>query len=85
MRLRFARRWRRSVFLSTADLQRLTGKKRFTAQAKALEGLGIRYQLSGKGEPLVRIDQLDGTPKVARNQGPRWDRLNEASAPAPRR
>jgi hypothetical protein len=64
------------MFLIRADLHRLTGKQRFSAQRRALDRLGIRYTLAATGEPLVREESLDagGTPR--RNRGIRWDRLN---------
>jgi hypothetical protein len=66
------------MFLSPADLSRLTGRTRYAAQRRALDRLGIRYTLAATGEPLVREDALDGSGKPARNSGPRWDRLNAA-------
>lgn len=68
------------MFLTADDLQRLTGKKRFKAQRRALDRLRIPYRAAATGEPLVRAADLDGTPKSARNRGPRWDRLHVASA-----
>ena len=64
------------MFLPTETIVRLTGRKRFTAQRKVLDGLGIRYIVSGKGEPLVREEALDGKAPARRNRGPNWDRLN---------
>lgn len=66
------------VFLPPADVQRITGKVRYTAQRRALDRLGIPYTLADGGEPLVRQADLDGKPKPARNRGPRWDLLNSA-------
>jgi hypothetical protein len=63
------------MFLTPADLLRLTGKRRFTAQCRALDALGIAYRTAATGEPLVRAESLDATPKAARNGGPRWDRI----------
>lgn len=63
------------MFLTADELRRLTGKKRFTAQCRALDGLGIRYTKAATGEPLVRQDALDGKPEKGRNSGPRWDRI----------
>jgi Domain of unknown function (DUF4224) len=64
------------MFLSREDLHRLTGKHRFSAQRRALDGLGIRYTLAATGEPLVREESLDGAGTPRRNRGIRWDRLN---------
>jgi hypothetical protein len=66
------------MFLSAGDLERLTGRSRFAAQRRALDRLGIRYTVAATGEPLVRVVDLDGGSKAARNRGPRWERLNAA-------
>lgn len=64
------------MFLTSDELARLTGRVRYSAQRKALDGLGIRYVRAATGEPLVRADALDGRRASARNRGPRWERLN---------
>jgi len=64
------------TFLPQSDVVRLTKKRRFRAQCRALERLGYTYTLADDGEPLVRADALDGQGKAARNRGPRWDLLN---------
>jgi hypothetical protein len=61
------------MFLTVADLRRLTGRSRYSAQRRALDRLGIRYTTAATGEPLVRIEALDGKPAQARS--PRWDRI----------
>ena len=62
------------MFLTRADVQRLTGRSRFAAQRRALDRLGYRYTIAATGEPLVRAEALDSSSaKPAR--GPRWDRL----------
>lgn len=65
-----------SSFLTRADVERITGKVKFSAMRRVLQALGIRYTLAGTGEPLVRQDWLDATTKDARNRGPNWERLN---------
>ena len=66
------------MFLDAAELKRLTGKVRYTAQRRALDALGVRYTKAATGEPLVRQADLDGKAAAARNRGPRWDLLNSA-------
>ena len=61
------------TFLAPADVQRLTGRSRFSAQRRALDRLGIRYVTAATGEPLVRTESLDVKGEAAR--GPRWDRI----------
>lgn len=63
------------MFLTPAEVQRLTGRKRFAAQRRALDRLRITYTVAATGEPLVRPAALDGTAGRAQSRGPRWDRL----------
>lgn len=60
------------MFLPAEAVARLTKRKRFGAQRRALDAMGIRYTPAADGEPLVRQADLDGKPKPARNSGPRW-------------
>ena len=39
--------------LAKSDLERLTGKKRFRAQARALAQMGVRFILRPDGFPVV--------------------------------
>lgn len=71
-----------SAFLDAADVQRITGCVRYTAQRKKLAALGIAYIVAANGEPLVREATLDAKPRTARNSGPRWDRWNETAKSA---
>lgn len=62
------------VFLTAADVERLTGKVRFSAQRRALDALGIRYIKAATGEPLVREADL-GKEAAGKGRGPKWDRI----------
>ena len=62
------------MFLTPDELERLTGgRKRFSAQRRALDRMGIRYVTAANGEPLVRADALDAKPRAAQRSGPRWE------------
>lgn len=63
------------MFLPRADLIRLTGRKRFSAQRRALDALGIRYTLAATGEPLVREDQIASPGTGGKQRGPNWSRI----------
>lgn len=63
------------MFLSAADVQRLTGKIRFSAQQRALERLGIPFTIAATGEPMVRETALDAKPGQKQSRGHRWDRI----------
>lgn len=65
------------MFLTRPDVIRLTGKARYTAQRRALDGMGIPYTRAATGEPLVRDTALDAGAKVRRNGGFRWDRIGQ--------
>lgn len=68
-----------AMFLTSDEVFRLTKRKRYTAQRRALDAAGIRYVKAADGEPLVRRDALtpevDRKPRLALNRGPRWDRM----------
>ena len=65
-------------FLTREAVWRLTKRKQFAAQRRALDRLGIRYTAASDGEPLVRADyDLDDGRRRARNLGPRWDRISQ--------
>lgn len=55
-----------------ADVRRKTKKYRFGAMARALAAMGIPFTKAADGEPLVRIEDLDGTPRRAQRDGPRF-------------
>jgi hypothetical protein len=66
------------MFLSSEEIQRLTGKKRPSAQIAWLRAKGYKVQVNGLGEPVVAI--AEATRKLvggsaARQQEPKWDAL----------
>lgn len=61
------------MFLTRVDVERLTGKRRFSAQRRALAAMGVRYTESATGEPLVRMEALDSR---KRTREPRWERIS---------
>lgn len=66
------------MYLSPDEVVRLTRKKRWSAQCKALEVMGIRFRRAGAkqdGEPLVRSDAVDSTGKPRHRAEHRWDRI----------
>jgi len=67
-----------SVFLSAADVERITKKKRWAAQCRVLKEKGYKFTRAGAkndGEPLVRADGLDADGKPKQSLGHRWDRI----------
>ena len=64
------------TLLTRPELERLTGRVRYSAQRRALKRLRIPYTEAATGEPLVRADALDGKAKPAqRPSGHRWERI----------
>lgn len=59
-------------FAPIADVRRKTKRYKFKAMARALARMGIPFTPAADGEPLVRQEDLDGTPRRARNDGPRF-------------
>lgn len=45
-----------TTWLPPADVEALTHRRRWSAQARALDRLGIAYSLSAEGGPLVPRD-----------------------------
>ena len=63
------------LFLGPQEVHRLTGKRRFSAQRRALDALKIPYTQAATGEPLVKAESLDAKPKAGQRRGHRWDRI----------
>lgn len=67
------------MLLSIEDIQRLTGKKRPSAQITWLKNHGYRFSVNGLNQPIVAVAEvtrkLVGGP-AARQQEPNWEALN---------
>lgn len=65
------------MFLTAEELYRVTRKRRYSAQRRALDRLGVRFVPAANGEPLVQSDALDaaGKPAHRARSGHRWDRI----------
>lgn len=69
-------------WLTADELLDLTGRQRWSAQARALARMGIAYRLSAQGRPLVeRAAVLSAPAPGAKRQrsGPDWARLRRAA------
>lgn len=71
------------MFLSPAEIERLTGKKRPSAQIRWLRDHGYKMDVNGLGEPIVAVAEvtrkLVGGPVVAREQEPNWGALYDTT------
>ena len=72
------------LILGADELEEITGRQRFTAQAKALARIGISYKLRPDGFPLVsraHFEQIMGSTSEKQDAviEPDWSIFNAAS------
>lgn len=67
------------MFLTLEEIQRLTGRKRPSAQIRWLKAHGYRFTVNGLNQPIVAVAEstrkLVGGPAI-RQQEPNWDAMN---------
>jgi hypothetical protein len=65
------------AFLTAAEVEQLTQRRRYSAQRRALDAMQVRYARAPNGQPIVRRTALDvaGKPAHRPASGPRWDRI----------
>lgn len=66
------------MFLTEEEIQRLTGKKRPSAQITWLKTKGYRFSVNGLNQPVVAVAEANrklvgGT--AARQQEPNWEAM----------
>lgn len=69
------------MFLTHQEIERLTGRKRPSAQIRWLRKKGYKIDVNGLGEPILAIAEytrknVGGS--YARNEEPNWGALNGA-------
>lgn len=62
-----------SMFLSHNEVVVLTGRRRFRAQVRALNMMGISYRIRPDGRPLVLRSSLESPVRTSRSSGPKLD------------
>jgi len=68
------------IWLTPDELHQLTGRKRWSAQARALASAQIPFRLNTQGRPLVERSAVVTTAtKPASPKAPRWDRMQRAA------
>ena len=67
------------TWLTAGEVEELTGRNRWTAQARALAAINVPFRLSAQGRPLVERSAVLSTPKPDKKASPRWDRLQRAA------
>jgi len=80
------------LFLSSKEVEELTGRKRPTRQVQALRGMGIENRLNPAGRVIVsrrHLEELLGAKSGRRTQTrsiePDWSALNHAKASSKRK
>lgn len=70
-----------SPWLTAEELKELTGRKRWSAQARALARMGIPFQPSAQGRPLVERSRVltEQTAPKTRRAEPDWSALRRAA------
>jgi hypothetical protein len=71
------------MFLSPTEIERLTGRKRPSAQLRWLRKHGYRLTVNGLGEPIVAVSEANrklvgGT--FTRHEEPNWGALHGPQA-----
>lgn len=70
------------MFLTEADIHRLTGKKRPSAQARWLKRKGYRFTVNGLGEPIVAVAEANRklVGGAVRKEEPNWGAMHGPAA-----
>jgi hypothetical protein len=69
------------VFLTSAEIERLTGMKRHSAQIRWLRKRGYKIDVNGLGEPILAIAEYNRKAvggSHSRHEEPNWGALNGA-------
>lgn len=70
-------------FLSAGDVERLTGKKRYSAQVRWLLDHGYKCAVNGLGMPIVAVEEVNRKlvgGAVRKFAEPNWDLLRNPDA-----
>jgi Domain of unknown function (DUF4224) len=71
------------MFLTPAEIERLTGKMRPSAQIRWLRKRGYRIDVNGLGEPILAIAEYNrkavGGSSYSRHEEPNWSALGPAA------
>lgn len=67
-------------WLTADEVETLTNRKRWSAQARKLATMGIPFRPSAEGRPLVERSAIfTETTRTAVQKAPRWDKLKRAA------
>jgi hypothetical protein len=70
------------TWLSPEEVEELTARQRWSAQCKALAGMGIPFRPNAVGRPLVERAAVCSAPAKSKpaKRGPNWEALNGKAA-----
>lgn len=71
------------MFLTCAEIERLTGKKRPSAQIRWLRKRGYKIEVNGLGDPIVAVAEANRKlvgGMHARNEEPNWGALSGSAS-----
>jgi hypothetical protein len=69
------------LWLTPAEVEELTDRKRWTAQCRKLAAMGVKFTPNAVGRPLVERAAYASTPaKSKARKGPNWDALHGKAA-----
>lgn len=67
------------MFMSIEEIERLTGKKRPSAQIRWLTGKGYKFDVNGLNQPIVAVAELNrklvGGTAVRQPHEPNWEAM----------
>ena len=67
------------MFLTVSEIERLTGKKRPSAQVRWLRKKGYKIEVNGLGEPILAVAEYTRKAvggSVARQEEPNWGAMH---------
>jgi hypothetical protein len=73
------------MFATEAQLRRLTGRTRYSAQIRWLQRKGYKFDVNGLGQPIVASAEINrklvgGSARQERTAEPRWENMHESAA-----
>lgn len=72
-----------SIWLTAEEVQELTARKRWSAQCRALQRMGVAFRPNAAGRPLVEraaVEKAARTGKSAKRSEPDWEALGGKAA-----
>ena len=65
------------LILAAEELQEITGRKRYSAQVRALREMGIRHWVRPDGKPVVPVSEFEGKARKDQEVTPDFEALDK--------